>query len=205
MNCDEAFELITHPTDHNCDELQWHLQMCPRCRQMQETLAPALDSFQGLSDEFALSDEELALFDDHFTHESHSQPDSSPGYAQGGKPFLSPDAVRIAEQAATRLSAEVGISKPSPKPSPEKIQRRRLLQAALILFIGFVMGWGISMDVPRNQLSGGAASLPDQQACIWIARRDRTAAEQKTAGSSKASVNNVVLSCVACHLQSSAD
>ena len=32
MNCDEAFELMTHPADYNCDELQWHLQMCPRCR-----------------------------------------------------------------------------------------------------------------------------------------------------------------------------
>lgn len=204
MNCDEAFELITHPTDHNCDELQWHLQMCPRCRQMQETLAPALTSFQKLSDEIQLSDEELALFEDDFTAQNDTQPAS--GYTSSGKPFLSPDAVRIAEQAATRLSAEVGLTKPATENSPVKIQRKRLLQAALILCAGLVMGWGFSMDVPRNQLpSNAGAGVPGQQVCLWIARRDQTTPDQQKTESSKASVNNVVLSCVACHLQSSAD
>ncbi|QDV18068.1 hypothetical protein Pan153_27240 [Gimesia panareensis] len=204
MNCDEAFELITHPTDHNCDELQWHLQMCPRCQQMQETLAPALTSFQQLSDEIALSEEELALFDAHFTNESDPQPSS--GYAQGGKPFLSPEAVRIAEQTATRLSAEAGISKPATQSTPVPVQRKRLLQAALILLVGLALGWGISMEVPETPLPIGAASPSGQQPCLWIAQRDQnTTTPQKTERSSKAAVNSVVLSCVACHLQSSAD
>jgi hypothetical protein len=204
MNCDEAFELITHPTDHNCDELQWHLQMCPRCRQMQDTLAPALTSFQKLSDEIQLSDEELALFEDDFTAQNDVQPDS--GYTPSGKPFLSPDAVRIAEQAATRLSAEVGHTKPATVNSPEKTQRKRLLQAALVLCAGLAMGWGFSMDVPRNQLpSNAGAGAPGQQACLWISRLAQNTPNQQKSESSKASVNNVVLSCVACHLQSSAD
>lgn len=207
MNCDEAFELMTHPADYNCDELQWHLQMCPRCRQMQETLAPALTSFQKISDGNDLSEEELALFDAHFTHQGDSQNDT--GFTSGGKPFLSPEAVRIAEQAATRLSAEVGLSQPSTEVSPAIIQRKRMLQAALVLFVGFVLGWGISMDVPsENMPVGAAASLPAQEPCLWIAQRDQNISseqQQKSTRSTKASAHSVVLSCVACHLQSSAD
>lgn len=42
MDCDEAFQLMTDPRGAQSPALQWHLQGCPRCRQMLETLAPAL-------------------------------------------------------------------------------------------------------------------------------------------------------------------
>ncbi len=42
MNCDDAFEYMTDATKHDTNDLQWHLDMCPRCRRMKETLEPAL-------------------------------------------------------------------------------------------------------------------------------------------------------------------
>ena len=106
------------------------------------------------------------------------------------------------------MSAEVGLSQPSTEVSPAIIQRKRMLQAALVLFVGFVLGWGISMDVPSEKLPvGAAASLPAQEPCLWIAQRDQniSSEQQKSTRSTKASAHSVVLSCVACHLQSSAD
>lgn len=203
MNCDEAFDLMTHPTDYTSNELQWHLQMCPRCRQMQETLAPALKSFYSLPDQDEPITEELELFEADFSHGTHERPDT--GFSGADKPFLSPDAVRIAEQAATRLRAEAGINRPARQLSSVKRQRKRLMQAALILMVGLIMGWGISIDVPNNQLPLGASSLSGQQPCLWIAKRDGSLLQQGSMQSDKASVNSVVLSCVACHLQSSAD
>lgn len=43
MNCDLAFDLMTDPQGQGSQALQRHLSACPRCRQMQQTLSPALD------------------------------------------------------------------------------------------------------------------------------------------------------------------
>lgn len=45
MNCDHAFDLMTDPVLDDCAELHEHLNECPRCRQMYETLSPALGLF----------------------------------------------------------------------------------------------------------------------------------------------------------------
>ena len=42
MNCDTAFDLMTDAGGCQSAALALHLRGCPRCRQMQETLAPAL-------------------------------------------------------------------------------------------------------------------------------------------------------------------
>lgn len=202
MNCDEAFELMTHPTDHQCEELLWHLQMCPRCLQMKETLAPALESFQQILDETT----DLAEFD-KFHADFHQKTDQeSPSiFPKTGQPFLSADTLRMAEQAATRLRSEAGISQTA-QPARSKPHQKRLLHAALILLAGFLMGWGMSLNVPENQLSSGASSLPGQQSCLWIAQRESGANPVATrTDREKVSVHTVVLSCVACHLQSTAE
>lgn len=43
MNCNLAFDLMTDSEGRQSRALQAHLDNCPRCRQMQETLAPALE------------------------------------------------------------------------------------------------------------------------------------------------------------------
>lgn len=202
MNCDEAFELMTHPTDHQCAELHWHLQMCPRCLQMKETLSPALESFQQILDETI----DLAEFDKFHADFHQTTDQESPSiFPKTGQPFLSADTVRMAEQAATRLRSEAGTNQTA-QPAKSKPHQKRLLHAALILLAGFLMGWGMSLDIPESQLSSNANSLPSQQPCLWIAQRE-SAANPVTAGTAheKVSVHNVVLSCVACHLQTTAE
>ncbi|QDT41137.1 hypothetical protein Pan241w_11970 [Gimesia alba] len=202
MNCDEAFELMTHPTDHQCEELLWHLQMCPRCQQMKETLAPALESFQQILDEPT----DLDGFDKfHADFHQTAAPETASIFPKTGQPFLSAETVRMAEQAATRLRAEAGVSQ-TVQPPQRKQYQKRLLHAALILVAGFLMGWGISLNTPESQLSPTANSLPSQQPCLWIAQRE-TGANSIAAktGREKVSVQSVVLSCVACHLQSTAE
>ncbi|QDT90756.1 hypothetical protein [Gimesia algae] len=200
MNCDEAFELITHPTDHQCKELQWHLELCPRCRQMQETLSPALSSFHQILGE---SSDENELTDHYSDMSPTADHNELPAFPAAGKPFLSAETVRMAEQAATRLTAETSLNRKASGPAPLKPNQKRLMSAALILMAGILMGWGISLDVPENSVPG-AASLPQgQQSCLWIAQREEIA--RYSARMEKSSVNNVVLSCVACHLQSSAE
>ena len=46
MNCDQAFDLMTDPALDDSAELHEHLDGCSRCRQMYETLSPALGLFR---------------------------------------------------------------------------------------------------------------------------------------------------------------
>ncbi len=43
MNCDQAFDHLTDPSATDDADLQRHLEVCPRCCAMQQTLSPALD------------------------------------------------------------------------------------------------------------------------------------------------------------------
>ncbi len=48
MNCDQAFEAMTDPRGAEAGRLHRHLQSCPRCRRMRETLEPALGALTPL-------------------------------------------------------------------------------------------------------------------------------------------------------------
>lgn len=202
MNCDEAFDLITHPTDHNCEELQWHLQLCSRCRQMKETLAPALDTFHQILDDDMVNDD----FNEYGTdlHQTQDQK-SSDLFPQAGNPFLSTESVRMADQVAMRLRAEAESHQLTKRSAKSKLYQRRLMNAALILFAGILMGWGVSTFVPENHIPIGANNLQKQQPCLWIAQREEKANRTFRAEMDKMSASNVVLSCVACHLSSTTD
>ncbi|MGE0377997.1 MAG: anti-sigma factor [Planctomycetaceae bacterium] len=51
MNCDQAFDAMTDPDRPHGRELAQHLRACPRCRQMYETLEPALGLFAAVDGE----------------------------------------------------------------------------------------------------------------------------------------------------------
>jgi hypothetical protein len=44
MTCDEAFDVLTSPAAQCNTALHGHLAVCPRCRDLQEALAPALSA-----------------------------------------------------------------------------------------------------------------------------------------------------------------
>ena len=50
MNCDQAFDVLTGPRRAIDRELLVHLSGCPRCREMQATLEPALEMFRSDSE-----------------------------------------------------------------------------------------------------------------------------------------------------------
>lgn len=78
MTCDDAFDALTSAHRRTSPELAAHLAGCPRCRQMQETLAPALE-----------------LFDEEPPHEPQ----------RSAVPVLSPEAVQLADATAQTLRA----------------------------------------------------------------------------------------------------
>lgn len=51
MNCDQAFERLTDAQSADDAELAQHLRDCPRCRDMQQTLSPAMDWLRRSVDE----------------------------------------------------------------------------------------------------------------------------------------------------------
>ena len=77
MNCDQAFEVMTSSRGAHDRELHDHMGHCPRCREMHQTLEPALDLLRA----------DAIL--------SSSWDAASPEY----------DGVEIATRAARRLSA----------------------------------------------------------------------------------------------------
>lgn len=203
MNCDEAFDLMTHPTDHNSEELIWHLQLCPRCQQMKETLAPALEPLQEFLGDLT-EDDELTEFFANVQKTDDQEPTSV--FSKANKPFLSEESVRIAEQAATRLRTEAKTSLVTKQTPRQKSYQKRLVHAALILLAGFFIGWGLSIggsDI--KSLPSAANSVPSQQQCLWVAQRENQVTSPSQSSTNQASINNVVLSCVACHLPVSAE
>lgn len=53
MNCDQAFDVMTSSRRTGDTELIGHLSGCPRCREMQATLEPALGMFHADSAEIS--------------------------------------------------------------------------------------------------------------------------------------------------------
>jgi hypothetical protein len=92
MNCDTAFDLIIDADGSRRLALARHLDNCPRCRQMQETLAPALEFLAPSED-----DDDGALTSTAFTA----------GGAGSQPSFVTTEALQIAQQAATRLKSQV--------------------------------------------------------------------------------------------------
>ena len=91
MNCDTAFDLMTNPEAARSSALARHLEQCPRCRQMQDTLAPALGLLSG-----SVGNEPSWESGDSLREDVSEA---------GRRPIVTGDALQIAEQAATGLAA----------------------------------------------------------------------------------------------------
>lgn len=128
MNCDQAFDCLTDPRRRETPELGRHLEQCPRCRTMRDTLEPALDLFDDLAVE----------------------PDMS-AYTSGGLHAASPETLQLAEQTAARLSA-TGRQRPSAPGS----WRPGLRYAAALLF-GAGLALALQSPVNEDVEHPGAA------------------------------------------------
>jgi hypothetical protein len=190
MNCDEAFDALTNPAERESSSLKWHLEFCPRCREMQEVLAPALAMFAVESDSAEpFADEGSPRLPDLF-----SDAESNP--SQAGRPrlrlpapFLTPDAVRLAEETARSLH---------PARSVFRSAWFRCIAAGaacLLLSLGLLLATGSSQ--PASPAHSEPIMLADR--CLWTEKNS----DKNSVPPADPSSRWVVLSCVACHLEQS--
>ncbi len=200
MNCDEAFEHLTDPNLRDHQELRWHLELCPRCRQMKEILDPALELF----DPPASDDEEESGFpefeessiEDSFLESDYPElfmNDSNTDFNIDfdsdeeikSAPFTAWEMVHLANQAA-RQSAPLSFEEePESPPKPPGDWMRYigffLLGGAIVygmLMIGFV----------QKKEANSRFTLEDR--CLW---KNSQLIENYT------SRKSVVRSCASCH------
>lgn len=176
MNCDQAFDAITDPTGAESAALREHLARCPRCREMRETLSPALN----------------ALYEDRDASR-HAET------AWSGTSLPRLDLQQLAAESASRLAVTAPAhSRLAPRRRSLPAAWSHLLTASLLLAVGAGIGWG------GHQLSRspGAPQPPElatpagmSSACLWKSR-------QAGADAAGESPRTVVLSCLACHLPS---
>ena len=61
MNCDQAFDAMTEPTDAVNSDLQSHLRSCRRCREMAEVLSPVMVALRETAETLDSSASERSL------------------------------------------------------------------------------------------------------------------------------------------------
>jgi hypothetical protein len=166
MNCDEAFERLT---SRGCDGdpgLERHLRRCRRCRDMQETLAPAM--------------EWLTAPDGFDTPELTE--------SAAGQPFLTDEALQVAERAAHRLGQNRTARPVRAASTSQRISW--LAVAAMAAVCLFAVLLPISKP-EQNRRS--AVRSPAAAKCLWQARGE----DREVRGGSP---RQVVATCVACHM-----
>lgn len=195
MNCDEAFEALTDPKSQDDSALKWHLDFCPRCREMQQVLAPALALFSGEAEWGERSPEQSGAVSTHRLPADFGEPSSrsksgAKTNRRSSPPFLTPDAVRVAENTAKSLHSGRGRF---------TIRWQRFiavgLLSCLVVWGGFYVMSSSSKPDARQQ--SDPVILADQ--CLWTNRNN----EQLTQTADESSSRWVVLSCVSCHLEQS--
>lgn len=191
MNCDDAFDALTDPLRWSDPlagkgaELQEHLARCPRCRQMEETLSPALQLFEA---------------------ESQSEAFRPSGPMSGsGVEAMAPRSVRSARRDAGRRAS--GSSENANR------SRSRVLAVAIacVLLLGIASNWisPTAVNVPPDRSTALTDCFWLHPESARSAGRATSSASVVSAcvachlsgGATAARVQ--MLACVQCHAQSS--
>lgn len=188
MNCDDAFDALTDPQRRGDSELQQHLARCARCRQMEETLSPALHLFEV------------------------DQAEGEPSQYGAAVPSAAPEsAAPHALQSRSRNVARRGIRRSAGRPASRTRSHLLAVAVTAVLVLGIASSWK-SPNSGITPLPRLASQIED---CSWLrpetigARARETAAAHVVAGcvtchlaegGSAARVQ--MLACVQCHAQS---
>lgn len=156
MNCNEAFDRLTSPSGGNDAALERHLADCPRCRDMQETLSPAIAWLNG-------SDQ---LFDGVGDH-------------AGALPlFLSEEAVRIAERTSRRLRTR---SVRATEATGFVQRHERWLAFAAVSLLVFFAAWLPPERSIEETPVAATRRAPDVVTCAWRLPSGRDSLAQASA------------------------
>ncbi|NQV26675.1 MAG: hypothetical protein HQ518_20165 [Rhodopirellula sp.] len=177
MNCDQAFDALTDKHVRNSDSLIQHLDDCPRCRDMVDMLAPALNLFDKATfdetieatGEYDAPSPPENVLPEKFSNECswqtepafHLKPHRSPRPYPASRPWM---------QAADRRASS---------------QKDGLRVAAFLMLIAVMMA--AMVNVERGSRNA-AVTITLPESC------QRSEATESTA-------DNVVAGCVACHLR----
>jgi len=184
MNCDEAFDALTDPAQTDAESLARHLADCPRCRELKLVLEPALSLLCG-----ELPAERPYAWD---------SPDelSKDGFgAQKPVPFLSTEAVALAESVAQQLTSH-RAAKCATSNGFFPVRRGLAIAArstALVLLGALAVLCFDQQSRSGRPVVPAAAPLIRGQSC--------TRGEIAKDSDGKQDARNVILSCVECHLK----
>ncbi len=142
MNCDQAFERLTEANATADAGLVRHLEQCPRCRAMQQTLSPALDWLQSASH-------------DDFTPSARS-------WTPGDSPLLTDESVAIATEVARRF----------PRRGLGCYSRKALGMALVAMFGMAFGVFAIGKPPESAHVNTSNALPPQATACLWPPRDD---------------------------------
>jgi len=141
VNCDQAFDLLTDPSHPRRAALQDHLSDCPRCRQMQEVLAPALELFESGAQSM---------------HERADSTDRQPA-------LLSSETLQLADQAANEL-----ITSRSTMSQSRLASRRSFFVACSRYAAVFLLGASAALGFAISRSGEGETPIqPQASQCIW--------------------------------------
>lgn len=195
MNCDEAFEFLTDNHLRHHPALQRHLDRCPRCREMQLTLEPALTLFDRATE----GDEFVAL--DHNPIPEPAAPNTvwdAPWRSQPG------------DSAPTTIARSRAHTHETSGEGP--FWNRRILGVAVRYAAVFIAGALMTFGAISNPLRA--------QSCLWrqhqqhLAEINRSQPETvvlacvdchrqlSNVRTAERQSHHVVLQCVACHYPS---
>ncbi len=139
MNCDQAFDRLTEPAATTDTALARHLEQCPRCRAMQQTLSPAMDWLR--------------------TTAAEDDTDTTRDWNRRNAPLLTEESVAVAIQVARQL----------PRDSSAHSARKALGIALVALFgmaLGvLVIGQKADSHPPVAALSPPAETTAT--VCLW--------------------------------------
>ncbi|HET6326276.1 MAG TPA: hypothetical protein VFG04_16480 [Planctomycetaceae bacterium] len=187
MNCDDVFDALTDPQWADAAELAEHLAKCPRCRELKQVLEPALSLLCGdLPAEPAMR---AAL-----PHEEQTSDDA----VLSKRPFLSVEAIGVAEAAAARLASQSAPSRSSRVIRlPGHRVSGRAVQGVLCAAFGGLAVFCIALWDGKSEVTPQPLLVPTVKpagVCTRNAVRQKTTQPRENARA-------VILSCVACHLQ----
>lgn len=171
MNCDEAFEYMTDPVLGDSSELKWHLDLCPRCRQMREVLAPALDLLAPSTVDNEDGDSTVYL-------------PSEGSVGNFRDIFLSTESLAVAEQAAESLARQ----KQTEQPAPARRFRWGQLVAVCAMVAAVSIGALVMLSKPKD--SNGFAGSNE---CLLM-KHPRPVESMRQAGA-----ETVIKQCQVCH------
>ena len=154
MNCDDAFDCLTDPRSSRRGELARHLQACPRCREMADTLSPALAGLEnaGLENAWLENDEAACCHGAADRDAAQLMPKSS------SPQFLSPQVLLIAEQSAAALNRRARMRQSA----------RWAVAIVMVLACGV---WGSLWQLPEADAPSQQAALSDshvEAGCLWL-------------------------------------